>query len=897
MTFTNKVEINLDGTWTDITSYVRSSDRITATRGRSDEGTQVERSTCKLTLNNYGLLGRNTQLRVSTKLGPTRLLAEASTDYASTPDHASISITGDIDIRIDAALRSWRAATTLIYKASGASQKSYTLQLNADGTVSLVWSTTGANDVTATSTAVVPPSTTGRKALRATLDVNNGSGGYTVTFYTSDTLSGSWTQLGDAITTTSGTTSIFDSTAELRVDASVDHVVYYGAEVRSGIGGSAVANPDFTAQTDGATSFTDGAGRTWTLQASAELTTRHYRFIGEVSAWQQKWDTSGSDVYTPIEASGIMRRLGQGSPPLKSALYRALTTLDTAPVAYWPAEDEDNSTSIASGLSGHPPMEFEEADLPDFAANTEFVASAALPTIGTSKWTGEVLAYTSTGTVQMRFLMKVPDSGGTDGEIIAALSTQPPGTVGGLAQWAIKYHTGGNLRLEAYATDGSTVVDSGSVAFGVNGVLLYISLELAQSGSDINWALKTLEVGASSVTSTSGTKTSATLGAAQEVYVNHSMTDFDTTSVGAETVIGHISVHGSITSLTTLADLIAAYAGEAAGTRIQRLCDEEGITLVGLGDLADTEPMGPQGQEPLLELIREAAAADLGILYEPRDTFGLAYRTRVALYAERNAVLGLDYDSADMSSIEPVNDDQNTRNDITVARKNGSSHREVLDTGALSTQSPPDGVGRYADSVTVNVEADTQLPDQAGWRLHAGTVDEARYPVLGLHLARSVFTSTRQGQALTLDLGDRLDVTDPPAWLPPDDIRQTVQGSTEVLDKFEYAIAVNCSPYSIVSVGVYGSDRYSGEGSTLAEDLTTTETDVDVATPSGPLWTTASEDLPFNIRVGGEVMTVTAVSGASSPQTFTVTRSVNGVVKAHSSGATVELDPVAVYAL
>jgi hypothetical protein len=34
---------------------------------------------------------------------------------------------------------------------------------------------------------------------------------------------------------------------------------------------------------------------------------------------------------------------------------------------------------------------------------------------------------------------------------------------------------------------------------------------------------------------------------------------------------------------------------------------------------------------------------------------------------------------------------------------------------------------------------------------------------------------------------------------------------------------------------------------------------------------------------------VTAISGSSSPQTFTVTRSVNGVVKAQSSGAAVAL--------
>jgi hypothetical protein len=36
-------------------------------------------------------------------------------------------------------------------------------------------------------------------------------------------------------------------------------------------------------------------------------------------------------------------------------------------------------------------------------------------------------------------------------------------------------------------------------------------------------------------------------------------------------------------------------------------------------------------------------------------------------------------------------------------------------------------------------------------------------------------------------------------------------------------------------------------------------------------------------------MTVTDISGSSSPQTFTVTRSVNGVVKSHAIGDPVRL--------
>jgi hypothetical protein len=222
----------------------------------------------------------------------------------------------------------------------------------------------------------------------------------------------------------------------------------------------------------------------------------------------------------------------------------------------------------------------------------------------------------------------------------------------------------------------------------------------------------------------------------------------------------------------------------------------------------------------------------------------------------------------------------------------------VKASGALSVLAPPDGVGRYDEAVTLNLQADAQLPDMAGWRLHLGTVDEARYPVLGLDLARSVFTAdaTLARAAEDLEVGDRLTVANPPAWLPPDDISQLAQGFTETMGNFTHRIDVNCAPSSPYDMaGVYDDDqsRYTSDGSTLAEDLTSGETAVDVATPAGPLWSDADGD--FDIRVGGEVMTVTAISGASSPQTFTCARSVNGVTKTHSTGAAVELDRPAVY--
>ena len=64
-------------------------------------------------------------------------------------------------------------------------------------------------------------------------------------------------------------------------------------------------------------------------------------------------------------------------------------------------------------------------------------------------------------------------------------------------------------------------------------------------------------------------------------------------------------------------------------------------------------------------------------------------------------------------------------------------------------------------------------------------------------------------------------------------------------------------------------------------------TSLSVATASGPLWTTTADDCPLYIEVGGIRVTVTAISGASSPQTFTVTGST--VTKALASGLEVAL--------
>lgn len=908
------VELYLGGSWVNVRAlgHVYRRDMVNITRGRSAEASQVDRSTATLTLNNrdgrysprnpvgpyYGQLMRNTPLRIAVESGSTYLALPGTTAARATcPDATALGITGDIDIRIDLELGTWRAAGVDVagkYETTS-DQRSWAFFLNANGTGTLAfsWSTNGtfAGLLTRVSTAPVPAPASGRQALRVTLDVNNGASGHTVTFYTAETIFGPWTQLGDPVVT-AGTTSVFDSTAGLEIgdveDLTNSPVTgsVYGFELRSGIGGTVVANPDFTVQTAGAASFADTAGNpnTWAIAGNAQISNRRYRFHGEVSAWPPRWDTTGTDVYTPIEASGVIRRLSQGASVLGSVLYRARLFDTSGLVAYWPFEDADGSTSMAPALN-HGAMTI--IGTPSLASFEGFTASNPIPVLNGAEMRGSVPAYTDTGRTQVRFLLAVPAAGAENGQTLVLFYT-----TGSVRRWELNYGTGGTLTLLGYDGSGTQLFTSGAVSFAVNGELLMVSAELTQNSADIGWNVLTLEPGAAIGLTFSGTLSANTVGRVGTVIVSPG-------GGVANVAAGHVSVQSTITSLFETGHQLNAWKGETAGRRIERLCAEEGIAFRVRGDLDDTVRMGAQRPNDLLALIRECADADAGMLYEPREVFGLGYRTRASLYNQTPQV-ALTYTAHELAgSLEPTDDDQATRNDITVTREGGSSARAVLETGPLSVLAPPDGVGRYEESVSVNVEYDLLLFDQASWRLHLGTVDEARYPQISVNLAHPALTGDAALTAAVVgaEVGDRLTIANPPAWLPPETISQLGQGYGEQLGNYEWEITWNCSPESPYQVAVYGTSRYGPHSTVTNEALDTTETGVDITTPTGPLWSTAPGGT-FDILIGGERMTVTAVGAATGTvQTLTVIRSVNGVVKSHSSGAAVALFTPSIYAL
>jgi hypothetical protein len=207
-------------------------------------------------------------------------------------------------------------------------------------------------------------------------------------------------------------------------------------------------------------------------------------------------------------------------------------------------------------------------------------------------------------------------------------------------------------------------------------------------------------------------------------------------------------------------------------------------------------------------------------------------------------------------------------------------------------------VGRYDSTVSPepNVATDLDLPNQASWRVHMGTVDEARYPTLTVNLAAEALLADPAAVAGLLDLGveDPLTVTGASVRRIYDDVRLIARGYTATVDTaYKHTMVFNSEPYAPLDVGVYGDtdDRYGTAGSVLAGTLTSSATSFTVNVTAGELWTTAAGQFPMDIMIGGERIRLSAISG-SGPHTFIVAaggRAINGVVKSHSAGAAVSL--------
>lgn len=599
---------------------------------------------------------------------------------------------------------------------------------------------------------------------------------------------------------------------------------------------------------------------------------KSYRFQGEVASWPQGWDPTGTDVWTDLEASGILRRLSQGPPPAHSVLYEALTAQPSSSLrAYWPMEDPSGSATLASALVSGSRMTY--TGTPDLATFEQFPASDPVPDMTSTVFSGGVPTYTDPTATQVRFFLFIPSDGLTQGTVVCSID-QVDYSAGSTQFWELYYgnfgSTGHSLTLRQNASDGTELGAELESTYDVRGKKLYVSVEFQESGTSITRAVRLYDLDQQISYDTTDTATLTQLTRVTRVQFGpasrSAVGPYGTTGMSA-VAVGHVTVEDAITSNTILGVHLNP-VGEKAGRRVQRICSEEGIAFESIGDLDDTVSMGTQTKLNPLDQMQEAELADGGMLYESMPMLGLGYRTRAAL-CNQDAQLTLNYAGFNLAQVPtPVEDDRYVQNQVTVT-VSGISQTYALTEGALSTELPPGGVGVYGTDVTLNLQDTDEALSQAAWRVHLGTVDEPRYPQISVNLAHSTFTSNPALKQAVLGLrqGDRVVVQNPPSWLPPGNIDQIILGFDETITHFEHRITFICapaSPYNTMGVLDDGVSHLDTDGTVLLSAVTTSDTKL-VVVPTqlgGTLWTTDDTDCPFDVRFGGEVATVTANSSA-----------------------------------
>lgn len=874
------VELQINGTWIDVSGDVRTeggTDAIKINRGITGSGgTVADLGTCAMTFDNnsgaysnrnpaspyYPYLGKNTPLRVGVAFGtPWLNVSEGGTEHASTPDAAVLDIAGDIDIRLDVEAAVWGdyrdhsggialGDTELIGKEQlTGNQRSWRLLLTDQGRLNFGWSADGIAITQVESDQLsLSPST--RLSLRVTLDVNNGSGGNTVAFFTSTSAgtAGPWTQLGNSIITT-GVTSIFNSTAPLEIGDIAEATFVslskkiFGAEVRNGIGGTIVANPNFEAQAVGATSFADTApsARTWTVTAGA-ITNVYRRFVGEVSKWPPQWDTGGKDVTTPITASGIFQRYNQSKTVLQSTLRRRIPSLVSA---YWPMEEGVDATQASSPTSGVPPMQVSgvtwaaDSSLPGSGPLPQLsppsAMTARVPAVPAGDWQVECVYKLGTLPASPTLMMQVNLAGGTGSQV----------------QFLIGVAV---ARIQVLDSTGAVVATADSTPDHFTDNWGRLQIKMSTTAGNVTARTSWIVIGAS----TAGNVATAFSGTPGFVTKVSGLWG----SGFAGMSIGHLGVF-PFNSASPYDNADIAFDGETAAVRLSRVASEQAVPLSIAARNADTELVGPQAQDTLLNVLTATAQADEGLLCEAREFLGLRYRGRASLYNQASA-LDIPYTTAGpqalMAPLRPVDDLQGVRNDSTVTRLNGSSGRSVVITGPLSTLAPPLGIGTgYDEDVTLGLHSDDQTALHAGWHTHLGTWDEARFPEVNLSLEKNPALIPAVAR---IDTGSRIRITPPLLkQLPPDAIDQLVLGYEENISQFSWRFAFACQPYGPWLVGilddpVYG--RADTDGSSLLAPATPTDTLLRVQTSAGPPWVTDPAQFPFDLTVGGEIITATA---------------------------------------
>jgi len=898
-------------TWTGLTALTAQNE-ITIGRGRRARGVAVsDAATSQMLLGNNGDLTpykptsqysphirKGLRVRHYINVGDRYLSVNGAVGArASTPDAASLDIVGDLFLAVE--IRSPTRIPTVAqvrhelvgkWNPTG-NQRAYYLAITSDGRLVLFWSTTGADAPSAISTLPIRCPDQGPVTYAVHLDADNGDGGHTARFWCiTGTLAQLLAQLaadetrirlGDPFVGV-GVTSIFASTATLEIGnvSPIGDAAYRGGfnkmQLRAGDWtGTVAANPDFTIQTAGATSFADTAAvpKTWTINSPATISNRKVRLMGELisngvllpglgvtGTAQVRWDIAG-----------VLHRLDLGERALESALFQRITSPELAASvdAYWPMEDGRDATQFATPIAGQRPITIVNGM--SLSSDSTLPASKPLPSVSANDpWSFDVKVENSTADLwEVTWLVKIPTPSTPTADRILTVYAS-----GSARSWIIQQDATNGVTLSALdQDDGGLLLDvlPWNVDFQYWSI---VQLAIDQNGGNIDYILRWIPIqgpGAGGVSSMSGSF-AATAGRVTRVAK---------TATGNAPPDGISMGHVAVTSgmgESWLAGADSGYNGEPAARRVWRICREQNIPVLIDGAYGATttanlaageQAMGPQPITSVLGALEECAKVSNGYLGEATELFGLTFRSGWTL---RNPVARLT-STVTVPPFEPSDDTSHVVNDATVTRPNGSSARHV-DTAHQALE------GAFKDSRDRNVQADWQLPHHASWWVHESTAQEIAIPGFTMELAKNpALVNTWLG----VSLGDAVTLSNLPPVMPASTATQLVEGFEETISPHLHTVKVNgrpASPWNVTVVGDAVSARLGSGGSQLNSSFVAgTATSMAVLVTLGSGWETAAGSYPQDVNVGGARVTVSAVGApAAGVQTFTVSATIsNGV--------------------
>ncbi len=605
-------------------------------------------------------------------------------------------------------------------------------------------------------------------------------------------------------------------------------------------------------------------------------------FWGEVSEIRPRWPIGDAGDIATVEvvASGLLRRVGQHNKPLRSALYREITNPTNLPhlFDYFPFEDGTDATRVASGIPGRTRTALNFAGL-QMASDNTLAGSDALPTVSANahaNWLAQhITGFSGHGVIEI-VGFKYPTLP-TSPAIFRPIDITCTGT---LPRWLVEVRLIDSipvLRVRALTPDGvdifesTTTLEVSPLWFTPNSMQL--RFEMTETSGHVHWTATWWDI-------TRGTDAGETVSdtwAGTFGTVTSLAGLVDQTAGGA--TLGHTILHDGITAGWLVGPDVGR-VGEAATDRVTRLCAEEGYPLVVVvGDDERSMAMGPQQPATISQLLQDCHDADFSLFTEQRNAFGFRLVPRRARY-NLVAVLTLDAAQSQIAApFEPTDDDAVILNDVTAHRTNGTSAR-VIDQESI------DEDGLYDDEITRNIDSDLWVRHVAGWHMHLGQVDGLRYAdiIIDLAICPELIPTWK-----TLNEGDRVTIINLPAQHPVGPVDLTIEGMVDTLSPTGLTVGMHCSAYQPWQVGTWVDDRWSSRDSTLAVDATLIDTLLSVATP-GRLWTTDPAHFPFDALLGDcEQITVHSITGASSPQTWDVTRNINGFGRVHPAGSEIKL--------